>query len=111
MVNYKLNEEADKDLDRLYEYGVLSFGLDQADRYYEGLIERFYELVDNPKLWQAVDYIRTGYRLMPVIRFIIVLMEIQSKLCGFWENKTQNKSFRKQNGKYRIFSAFTSRAL
>ena len=62
MVNYKLNEEADKDLDRLYEYGVLSFGLDQADRYYEGLIERFYELVDNPKLWQAVDYIRTGYR-------------------------------------------------
>ena len=62
MVNYKLNEEADKDLDRLYEYGVLSFGLDQADRYYEGLIERFYELVDNPKLWQAVDHIRTGYR-------------------------------------------------
>ena len=56
MVSYKLNEEADKDLERLYEYGILSFRLDQADRYYEGLIEHFYELVESPKLWQAVDY-------------------------------------------------------
>ena len=62
MAAYKLNEEADEDLDRLYEYGVLSFGLDQADSYYDGLIERFCELAENPYLWQAVDYIRTGYR-------------------------------------------------
>ena len=62
MAAYKLNEEADEDLDRLYEYGVLSFGLDRADVYYDGLIERFCELADNPHLWQAVDYIRIGYR-------------------------------------------------
>ena len=62
MVAYKLNEEAEQDLDRLYEYGVISFGLDQADRYYDGLIERFCELHDNPHLWQAVDYIRARYR-------------------------------------------------
>ena len=62
MAAYKLNEEADEDLDCLYEYGVLSFGLDRADVYYDGLIERFCELADNPHLWQAVDYIRIGYR-------------------------------------------------
>lgn len=32
MDGYKPNEKAEMDLDRLYEYGVLSFGLDQADR-------------------------------------------------------------------------------
>ncbi len=62
MVSYKLNEKADNDLDRLYEHGVLSFGLDQADRYYDGLIDRFSELAENPKLWQAVEHIRIGYR-------------------------------------------------
>ena len=62
MAVYKLNEEAEEDLERLYEHGVIFFGLDQADRYYDGLIERFCELSDNPRLWQAVDYIRTGYR-------------------------------------------------
>ena len=50
MVTYKLNEVADEDLDHLYEYGVLCFGQDQADRYFDGLIKRFYELADNPKL-------------------------------------------------------------
>ena len=29
------------DLERLYEYGLLSFGLDQADRHYDALIDRF----------------------------------------------------------------------
>jgi toxin ParE1/3/4 len=62
MASYKLNQEAEEDLDRLYEHGILSFGLDQADRYYDGLIRRFSEIADNPRLWQAVDYIRIGYR-------------------------------------------------
>ena len=62
MASYRLNEEADEDLDRLYEYGVLNFGLVQADRYYDELIQRFHELVETPCLWQAVDYIRAGYR-------------------------------------------------
>ncbi len=32
MDGYKQNEKAEMDLHRLYEYEVLSFGLDQADR-------------------------------------------------------------------------------
>lgn len=62
MARYRLNEAADADLDRLYEYGVLTFGLTQADLYYDGLIQRFHELVETPRLWQAVDHIRAGYR-------------------------------------------------
>jgi toxin ParE1/3/4 len=62
MATFKLNEEAEDDLERLYEHGILFFGLTQADRYYDGLIEHFYELAENPYLWQAVDSIRIGYR-------------------------------------------------
>lgn len=62
MGSYRLNEDADEDLDRLYEHGVLTFGLIQADHYYDGLIQRLYELVETPRLWQAVDHIRIGYR-------------------------------------------------
>ena len=62
MVTFKLNEEAEDDLERLYEHGILCFGLAQADLYYDGLIEHFYKLAKNPYLWQAVDSIRIGYR-------------------------------------------------
>lgn len=62
MASFKLNKEAEDDLECLYEHGILSFGLSQADQYYDGLIEHFYKLTENPYLWQAVDSIRIGYR-------------------------------------------------
>jgi toxin ParE1/3/4 len=62
MVSYKLNEVAAEDLERLYENGIATFGLAQADHYYDGLIQRFHELAKTPCLWQAVDHIRVGYR-------------------------------------------------
>jgi toxin ParE1/3/4 len=62
MASYRLSEKADEDLSRLYEYGILHYGRDRADRYYNGLIERFEELAENPRLWPAVDHIRPGYR-------------------------------------------------
>ena len=62
MANYRLSDKADEDLSRLYEYGILHYGQERADRYYNGLIERCEELAENPRLWQAVDHIRPGYR-------------------------------------------------
>ena len=62
MPGYRLSEKAEEDLSRFYEYGILHYGQDRADRYYDGLIERFEELTENPRLWPAVDHIRSGYR-------------------------------------------------
>jgi toxin ParE1/3/4 len=62
MASYRLTSRADEDLSRLYEYGIMHYGLERADRYYNGLIARFEELAENPHLWQAVDHIRLGYR-------------------------------------------------
>lgn len=62
MGKYKLSEAGENDLRALYRYGVLTFGLAVADKYYDGLIERFEEIVEQPRLYQAVDAIRPGYR-------------------------------------------------
>jgi toxin ParE1/3/4 len=62
MASYRLSEKADGDLSRLYEYGIIHYGQDRADRYYDGLRERFEQLAENPRLYPAVDHIRPGYR-------------------------------------------------
>ncbi len=57
MANYKLSSAADKDFEQLFEYGIDNFGLSKAKSYVDGLIIKF-----NPLHYQAVDYIRSGYR-------------------------------------------------
>ena len=58
----KLSLVADKDLDDLYTEGALTWGVDQADRYYDEILSHFQSLRDNPYLYQAVDEVREGYR-------------------------------------------------
>ena len=62
MAGCRLNDRALADLDRLYEYGISTFGLRKADDYYDGLITRMQEIAERPELYPAVDHIREGYR-------------------------------------------------
>lgn len=62
MVNYKLSSAADKDFEQLFEYGIDNFGLTTAKSYVDGLIIKFQTIAENPLHYQAVDYIRSGYR-------------------------------------------------
>ncbi len=62
MANYKLTKEARSDLQDIYRYGVHKHGQRQADEYYDGLIDQFQYIADNPVLYPAVDHIRHGYR-------------------------------------------------
>lgn len=62
MANYKLSSAADKDFEHLFEYGIDNFGLSKAKSYVDGLIIKFQNIAENPRHYQAVDYIRSGYR-------------------------------------------------
>lgn len=62
MERYRLSEAADEDLDRLYDYGILKYGLERAESYIAGMISRFDEIALHPNLYPAVDSIRKGYR-------------------------------------------------
>lgn len=62
MATYKLSLEAEGDLEGIYYTGVVGFGLQQADEYYDGLMERVQRIADTPLMYPDVSYIRAGYR-------------------------------------------------
>tara|TARA_B100001146_G_scaffold200459_1_gene191075 strand:+ start:834 stop:1121 length:288 start_codon:yes stop_codon:yes gene_type:complete len=62
MNNYKLSNTAKEDLIRIYRYGAKKFGETQAEKYFNNFFEYFDVIAENPYSFEAVDYIRTGYR-------------------------------------------------
>lgn len=48
MLKYNFTREADEDLDDIWFYGLGTWSLDQADRYYQQLIHMIEHLSDNP---------------------------------------------------------------
>jgi toxin ParE1/3/4 len=62
MFSYKLNIQAEKDLTRIFEYGLERFGLLQANKYYEMLFDCFSKISLNPFLFPEASRYRVGYR-------------------------------------------------
>lgn len=58
----RITKLADQDLDDLYAEGFTTWGEEQADRYYDGLLNRFDRICENPAMYPLVDDIRPGYR-------------------------------------------------
>jgi toxin ParE1/3/4 len=62
LASYKLTKAAGEDLENIFEFGIDTFGLDQAVKYQIRMSQRFGELAEQPELYSAVDHIRRGYR-------------------------------------------------
>ena len=62
MADYRLSNVAKEDLIRIHHYGVEKFGIDQADKYYDSLFECFELIAERPYSFEAVPYIKVGYR-------------------------------------------------
>tara|TARA_R110002020_G_scaffold114593_3_gene263519 strand:- start:25622 stop:25897 length:276 start_codon:yes stop_codon:yes gene_type:complete len=54
MYKYKLTNEAEADIVRIFEYGLNRFGLQQATKYYDMLFECFNKIATNPLLFPVV---------------------------------------------------------
>ena len=65
MTNYKISNQAKEDLQKIYNHGVKKFGVNQADKYFHSLFDHFEIISQRPLSFQAVDYIRNGYRRCP----------------------------------------------
>lgn len=63
MASYKLSGSADEDFESIYLFGILNFGLKQANSYADGMEDRFNQIAEQPRLYPGVDHIRPGYRL------------------------------------------------
>ena len=62
MTDYKLSNVAKEDLIRIHQFGVKRFGVTQADKYFETFFEYFDLIADQPFTFEAVDFIKPGYR-------------------------------------------------
>lgn len=62
MGKYRLSNEAQKDLIRIHQYGLIKFGEIQADKYFYALFDCFDRIATNPLSFESVDYIKKGYR-------------------------------------------------
>ncbi|EDP97345.1 type II toxin-antitoxin system RelE/ParE family toxin [Kordia algicida OT-1] len=62
MAKYCLSNEAKNDLIRIHQYGVQKFGITQADAYFNSFFTHFDIIANRPFSFEAVDFIKTGYR-------------------------------------------------
>lgn len=62
MRKYRLSNNAKEDLKRIHRYGVRKFGEAQADAYFHSFFEQFQVISQRPFSFEAVDYIKAGYR-------------------------------------------------
>jgi toxin ParE1/3/4 len=62
MGNYRLSENAESDLYRIWLYGLEHWGLERANAYHSAFMQHFEQLADNPLLHPSVADIRQGYR-------------------------------------------------
>ena len=58
----RLGNEAKNDLIRIHQYGVVRFGVAQADNYFETFFEYFDIIAQRPYSFESVDYLKEGYR-------------------------------------------------
>ena len=65
MADYRLSNDAKEDLIRIHQYGVKKFGVSQADKYFDQFFDCFDTIAKNPFSFEAVDFIRKGYRRCP----------------------------------------------
>lgn len=62
MVKYKLSEDAEEDLVRIYSYGFHNFGSLQAEKYYDSFFEQFDKIAERPFSFESVSYLKGDYR-------------------------------------------------
>ena len=68
MANYRLSNVAKEDLIRIYQFGVNRFGSQQAEKYFDSFFKYFEIISQRPFAFEAVDFIKPGYRDVFVAR-------------------------------------------
>ena len=64
-MTYRLSCKAEDDIRNIYVFGAQTFGVDQAERYFAGLVEAFEFLAQFPKAARLRDELRHETRAHP----------------------------------------------
>jgi toxin ParE1/3/4 len=58
---FKISNEANNDLENIWLYTFETWSIDQADRYFNLILDEIEHLSKNPTIGNDVSYIRKGY--------------------------------------------------
>jgi len=75
MPSYNFAEVAESDLDSILDYTLKKWGIDQADKYIDGLEQHAQLLADTPKLAKPVSQFAEGLRAFPYQSHVIYFIE------------------------------------
>jgi len=70
-MKYSISSKARIDLIGIWEYTMKNWSVEQADRYYQFIVDKFSEIGSNPDLGKSYDDLRVGYRAINVKSHII----------------------------------------
>lgn len=59
---YRISEKAIEDLDRIWEHTYENWSVNQADRYYQLIIDEIEFIAVNMYAGKSMDHIKKGYR-------------------------------------------------
>ena len=60
-MNYKISIEAEKDLEKIWLYTLENWSIEQADYYFDLIMNEIEYLAENPKFGQDFGEVRKGY--------------------------------------------------
>lgn len=97
-MKYKISHEANQDLENIWIYTYENWSLEQADRYFNLIMDEIEYLADNPKSGKNYDHVKKGYfrakirshsifyktnskiQVIEIIRVLHQRMDIESRL-------------------------------
>ena len=77
MAVYKLSGKASADVDDIYEYTIVNFGVEQARTYLHGLDDCFKALAENPLRGRAADELASELRRYEYQSHVVFYREVE----------------------------------
>ncbi len=79
-MKYKISKEAEKDLEKIWLYTFETWSLEQANYYFDLLMDEIEYLSENPKVGQDFSFLRKGYfRSRVKSHFIFYKMNLKNE--------------------------------
>ncbi len=66
-----LQQRAKQDLQEIWGYSFRTWGMRQADLYYDALVDGIEGLIDQPEMGMTRDDLRRGYRQLQIHRHLV----------------------------------------
>jgi toxin ParE1/3/4 len=79
MTRFKFSNEAVKDLEEIWSYTRQTWSIEQADRYYNLIIDEIEFIASNPHLARSIDFIKDGYKSTKVKSHVVYYKQIEDE--------------------------------